>query len=299
MSEKIAILIPVYNGLLHLQKSLPVLANQTSKINTYKYEIIVIDDNSNDGTKTWIQNTYPEVKVLNGSGDLWWSGGMNKGIEYVFGDKSFKYVLLWNHDTICKDDYFNILTKKIDIYDDQTIIGSKIYFLDRTNVIFNMGAVFNSVTGKSKLIGYNSEDAEEYSQPMEVDWTGGMGTLIPVKTFQSVGVFDRENFPQYHGDSDFFLRSTKHGYKLIIQPDLKIWNDKTNSGMEHNAKWSSYYRSLFSLKSNHNLKVKFIFLKRHSTSLLAYFFFIYEFFIYSGSFLKHWMINIFCGHGKN
>lgn len=293
INNNIAILIPVYNGLNYLKKSLIPIIEQIRKIETYNFKVIVIDDNSSDGTASWLAHNYPDVLVLNGSGNLWWSGGINMGVKYAQLNSAFGYVLLWNHDILCADDYFQALTSKIPEYDANTIIASKIYFLQRPDTIFNMGAFFNPLTGARILYGYNRTDSEEFSVPHYVDWTGGMGTLIPVEIFQEVGLFDERNFAQYYGDADFFLRAGKEGYKIVVLPDLKIWNDKSSSGITHNAKWHLFFRSLYSKKSNFNMIVEYKFLKRHCKSFLFVFSMFIGFTRYFGSFLKIWIKNLF------
>jgi GT2 family glycosyltransferase len=293
MIEKIAIIIPVFNGLEHLKKTLPRIYQQIINIQLVKFQVIVVDDHSSDGSRQWVMNSYPETVLLEGNGNLWWSGGINEGIQWVMREKGFQFVLLWNHDNLSADDYFRNLADCLHDYDNKTILASKIYFADRPNIIFNMGVMFNSRTGKHTLIGYGREDSEAFDKPVQVDWTGGMGTLIPVKAFDEVGLFDRENFPQYHGDSDFFLRARSKGYRLMILPGLKIWNDKTSSGIEHNGSWKYFFRSLTSIKSNHNVIVSYTFLKKHCTSSLAYVCFAGEQVTHFSSFLKHWFINLF------
>jgi hypothetical protein len=293
MNKKIAILIPVFNGLVYLQKYLPSVLSQINKINTWEFKVIIIDDHSTDGTSSWLEANHPGIIVLNGSGSLWWSGCLNMGIRYVLNQQDFKYVLLWNHDTLCENNYFDKLTECLHKYDSTTIIASKIYFLDKPDIIFNMGAFFNSNSGKSAQNGYGMTDSEEFAKPVYVDWAGGMGTLIPIGIFHKIGLFDEKNFPQYYGDCDFCLRAKDNGFKLVVLPELKIWNDKSSSGMEHNGQWKFFLLSLFSIKSNHNIIVRFKFVKRHSKSIRAFFNYTVDIGLHFASFLKHWTLKLY------
>jgi GT2 family glycosyltransferase len=293
MSYKIALIIPVYNGLTHLKKTLPLIFQQIGKISEWDFKIIIADDNSSDGTCEWLNDNYPEIIVIRGNGSLWWSGATNKGINYILSRTEYKYAVLWNHDILCADNYFDTLVKSIKNYDSKTMIASKIFLLDKPDIIFNMGVYFNALTGKNTLVGYGKADAPEYSVPLSVDWTGGMGTLIPVEAFQTTGMFDEVNFPQYYGDADFFLRAKKMGYKLIVLPELKMWNDKSSSGLEHQTKWRFFFKSLSSIKSNHNLVIEYKFFRKHSVSFLFLFNFIYRQLKYTGSFLKQWLLSFF------
>jgi GT2 family glycosyltransferase len=290
---RIAIVIPVFNGLIYLQKSLPPLIKQIKKTESWKFQIIVTDDNSNDGTAEWLNLNYPDIIVLKGNGNLWWSGGTNLGVQYAIANQEYKYVLLWNHDTICADDYFNNLIKNVEKFDGKTIIASKVFFLAKPDILFGMGAFFDPKTGKLKMNGYGMVDSDEFKHPVQVDWTGGMGTLIPAEIFRQVGLFDQKNFPQYYGDCDFFLRAKEKGFIMVAVPDLKIWNDKSSSGLEHNAKWRSYFRTLFSVRSNYNVVIAYKFRKRHCKSFIFHFYYFYGIIQYFGSFLKHWIKSLF------
>jgi|WetSurSiteA1Bulk_404760.scaffolds.fasta_scaffold00257_9 GT2 family glycosyltransferase len=289
----IAIVIPVFNGLKYLQNSLPPIMAQINAIEHRKFTIIVADDNSNDGTAEWLNLNYPGIIVLKGDGNLWWSGGINLGVRYALADQEYQYVLLWNHDTICAENFFNNLIKNVDKYNSKTIIASKVYFLAKPDVLFGMGAFFNPTTGKLKMNGYGMTDSAEFNHPVQVDWTGGMGTLIPVEVFRQVGLFDQKNFPQYYGDCDFFLRAKEKGFILMALPDLKIWNDKSSSGLEHKAQWRLFLRTLTSIKSNYNIAVAYKFRKRHCTSFVFHFYFLYSNILYFGSFFKHWLKSLF------
>ncbi len=291
--KKIAILIPVFNGLHYLKRSLPSICKQIREIEEWQFTIIITDDNSTDGTSSWLSHNYPEIVVLNGSGSLWWSGGINKGVTYALSCKDFEFVLLWNHDTICAEDYFQQLIRKVPEIASNTIVASKVFFQHKPDVIFNMGAFFNPKTGVRTLYGYNQIDTKEYNKPISVDWTGGMGTLIPIEIFSRIGLFDEKNFPQYYGDADFFLRAKENGYKILVFSELKIWNDKSSSGLEHQESWSLFINSLFSLKSNSNVFIEYRFLKKHCHTFWWRFHFFVRIMKYFLFFVKCWMQSLF------
>ena len=76
--------------------------------------VIIIDDGSSDGSKKWLRNNYPCVEVLEGSGNLWWSGAMNLGLDYVLSQTKAKYILLWNNDIKPSKDYFDKIFDSMD-----------------------------------------------------------------------------------------------------------------------------------------------------------------------------------------
>jgi GT2 family glycosyltransferase len=78
------------------------------------------------------------------------------------------------------------------------------------------------------------------------------------------------NFPQYHGDSDFTYRAKLAGFRLLVYPQLKIWNDITNTGLEHKGSFSMLMRSLKHVKSYYNIRIDIKFYRKFARSPLAY-----------------------------
>ena len=83
MTPKVIVLILSYNGKYLLQDSISsYLAN-----NYTNFEVVVIDNGSNDGTQEWVAQHYPEVFVLRTEKNLAYSGGFNFGLDYAFNQK--------------------------------------------------------------------------------------------------------------------------------------------------------------------------------------------------------------------
>lgn len=99
-------------------------------------------------------------------------------------------------------------------------------------------------------------------------------------------------FPQYHGDSDFTYRALLAGFSLNVYPQLKIWNDKTNSGLEHSNNFRLLIKSLIDLKSNNHFMKDLLFYRKYATSILAYRVIIRKYYYYIGGFLKWKLLNL-------
>ncbi len=298
--EIIAIIIPVHNGIGFTRNCLNMLVPQISKTVSprFKYEIIVTDDGSTDGTSGWIKENYPSVHIVTGNGDLWWSGGVNKGVVYSLENLKAEYILWWNNDIIPAEDYFSRLLEITSEYTRDTIIGSKIFVFNLKNVLWGMGGKFDSVTGTRHMYFENTADREDFSKPMEVDWFPGMGTILHKSVFEKIGMLDEKIFPQYHGDSDYTYRAKKAGFKLVAHPGLVIYNDTSNTGLKHSGSFRELCLSLYSIKSNYNFRKDVAFYRKHSKSFFAYFMLFKKYFRYIGGFYKWKLLNAF-GIKKN
>jgi len=294
----IVALIPVHNGLKYTKHGLKKLFESLSQTapSKDKFEVIIIDDGSTDGTAEWIMNNYPQITVLAGNGNLWWSGSINKGARYAFNDLNADYILLWNNDITPEKEYFLNLSKLIRIHQEEQILASKIYFMHKPDVIWNMGGIFKPKSGKKLVIGLFHKDNIRFEQAQKCDWATGMGTLVPRQVVESIGCWDEKRFPQYHGDSDFTFRATKAGYKIIACPELKIWNDTKHTGMGHDDKIGTLIASLSDIRSNFNIKKDLLFYHLHGEGLFSYYGLLKKYFGYFGGFLKWKILGIFGKH---
>ena len=59
-------------------------------------DYLIVDDGSNDGTQQIVKETYPEVEILSGDGNLWWTGAMHLGVEYILGYAKWSDFNAWD-----------------------------------------------------------------------------------------------------------------------------------------------------------------------------------------------------------
>ncbi len=291
---KVAILIPIFNGLDFTKKALKEIFLQLEELkdNVVSFQVIVIDDGSLDGSGDWIRSNYPKVLITEGDGNLWWSGSINEGARLAFKDNETTHVLWWNNDIIPEKDYFRNLVEILGGLEDNVIIGSKIYVAENPEEIWAMGGVFNPVKGVKDMEAFHVKDSSEYQSVADVHWLPGMGTLVPKQTFDKIGYLDDVNFPQYHGDSDYTYRAFKNGFQIKVYPNLKIYNNTGNTGMKYPETYKQLKESMKSLKSNYNIKKDIKFYKIHSESPLAYKVLFKKYFEYMGGFVKWKMLGM-------
>ena len=289
----LAIVYPVFNGLQYTKNGLNSLYSvQNIKKQKANISVVIVDDGSTDGSYDWIKQNYPEVNLLKGNGNLWWSGGINMAIAFALNQLKCDFIVWWNNDILASENYFSVLIPILNSYGKNTILGSKIYHSYQENIIWSMGGIFDPKGGKKYLIGSGETDSYMYKQITECDWLPGMGTITHKSVYENIGFLDEKVFPQYHGDSDFTFRAKKNGYKVIVDPSLKIYNDTRNSGIRHNQSARKLLQSLFSLKSNYNVYRDYLFYKKHSESKKAYLILVNKYFRYIGGFIKWKLLGI-------
>jgi GT2 family glycosyltransferase len=289
--KKIAVIIPIHNGLNYTQKCLQNLTaiHKSETILIESFRIIVVDDGSTDGSKEWIIMNYPEIVVLHGDGNLWWSGAINMGAKYAIEVLKTEYILLWNNDIRSDDDYFQNLIKLLDADDRKTIYGSKIKIAENKNLVWSMGGIFNPYSGKYYMIGYYEKDDEKFQTVTLSDWLPGMGTLIPTEVIDKIGYWNAKDFPQYHGDSDYTYRAKINGFDIKVLPELIVYNHVKKSGLNHNGTLKGLLQVMTDVRSKINFRKNLKFYCLYAKTPFAYVPMFFEYFKIFGGFFK-WKI---------
>ncbi|WP_316569291.1 glycosyltransferase family 2 protein [Neobacillus sp. YIM B06451] len=262
MENKVAILIPIFNGIAHTLKCIESI----KKSSFTNYEIVIIDDGSEDNSSKIINMKHPEITIIKGTGNLWWSGSMNKGIEYVLENLSeYDYVLLLNNDNIVKKNMIIELVKAAK-YNKDTVICSKVLLMDDPKRLFFAGGYSSIRKGGLYSKGCFEIDGDLFSKDQLVEWCGGMGVLIPMKIIKEVGFFNNTDFPQYYGDADYFYRIRQKGYKILYNTSSICLNNRDQTGIyikDEKVTLENIKGILFSIKSPNNLKVNIKFYFSH------------------------------------
>jgi GT2 family glycosyltransferase len=217
-----------------------------------KFEIIVVDNNSSDGSVEYLKREFNgKIKLVESNVNLGFGGGANVGIKESTG----KYVLLLNTDTVILD---NTIKNMFDFMEgeenkDVAVIG--VVLIDENgNALQSYGEFLPFKVGINEFIFkaflpkklnraiLKNEKVEEFKTGLfqnkrfvEVDYIIGADMFIRKDVIDEVGVFD-ERFFMYFEEADLQLRMKKRGYKIGLIKDGTIIHLESKSFKVSNNK---------------------------------------------------------------
>lgn len=210
MTKELSVIIVNYNGQKYFEACFKSIKSKLSNID---YEIIVLDNCSQDDSASYIKENYPEIILLESNINLGFGKGNNEAVKHAKGNN----ILLLNNDTILLDP----LDKPLNLLDSDLSIGViGINMLNGAEKYINAAGNFpNSVNlfwmkytfliNKEFSTGLFSKD--EYS----VDWLTGSFLLLRKDVYQRINGFDEDYF-LYVEDVDLCKKIQKIGLKRIF-----------------------------------------------------------------------------------
>ncbi len=190
--------------------TLAALAALFKQRSSAQLTVYCVDDGSTDGTPAAITAAFPQVKVLNGTGSLFWNGGMRLAYTAALsGDDDYH---LWlNDDTILRPDAIQHLLDTLASVSDS---GSAII----------SGATRDPQSGQLTSGGFRCRWprwlmrftlAPPQAVPQRCDTVSGNCVLVPRTVYQSLGNFSA-HYRHFLGDIDYGLRARREGYDIWL-----------------------------------------------------------------------------------
>lgn len=206
---KTSIIILTYNQLDFTQKCVESIRQFTR---ADQYELIVVDNQSNDGTVEWLQQQ-ADLSVVVNNQNCGLPEGYNQGMELAQGDN----VLLLKNDTVVTSGWLDNLLACLYSQEEIGAVGPV------TNSCTNYQAIWvnyqNLIEMQSFAQGHNHSDPNTWEERLKlVDYC----LLIKQEVLSKVGLFDEAFSPSGFEDDDLSLRIRLAGYKLMVCKDTFI-----------------------------------------------------------------------------
>ena len=249
MKPKVAIIILNWNG-----KEDTIECLESLKHITYpNYEILLVDNGSTDGSVECFRERYPGMEIIENGENLGFAEGNNVGIRRVM-DEGADYVLLLNNDTVVDPEFLGELVKVAEGDERIGIVGPKIYYYNEPHKIHYGGGKINWWIGRPYhcLIDTIEEDCDLKSEVEDVEFITGCCMLLNGQIGNNI-FFDEKYFA-YFEDADLCVRLQQNGYKLVYNPESKIWHKISRSSGKHSTFYNYYFgrnRILFMRKHAH------------------------------------------------
>lgn len=221
---------------------------------------LIIDDGSVDGSDRFIQQKYPNVKLLKGDGNLWWTGAIKWAVEEVLKvSQKGDFILTINNDCIFSKNYIRTLLQS-SIKFKRAIMGSLAVDKNDRNRIYDAGMKIDWEKGKFILLSpnYLSELPEDKLYQEDINILSTKGTLYPIEVFNKIGNFDQEHFPHYLSDYEFAYRAKENGFKLVLSYQAIVYNDIERTGLWNNERKKVSLKETWDLLFSRRSKINII-----------------------------------------
>lgn len=193
---RVIAVVPNKNGLAHLAYSIPSLLATAYA----EFDILVVDDRSNDDSLAFLRREFPAVKCIVNSRKPGFAGAVNCGIEHAVAH-GYDFIAVTNNDIKVSPGWLDLAIAA------------------RPKAAALLG--FQEVPLKP------DSPPDETLMPEKADYEAVSGLpgclyLCPANIFQTVGLYDEAYF-MYGEDNDFFSRLRRNGIQLL-QSNIPVWH---------------------------------------------------------------------------
>lgn len=218
---KLTVIIINYNTRELLHTCLQSIFRQTQNID---FEIVVVDNNSADGSREMLLQDFPQVATIFNDENRGFAAANNQGIRQAKGE----YILLLNSDTEVLEGAINKSAAFMDAHHEAGIVGCKLLNSDGSlqpscesfpelRDYFFESFYFDRIFPKSKIVGRFHLTWFDYSRTQQVDQVMGAFLMIRKKTIDQIGLMD-ENFFFYAEEADWCYRAKQAGWQTCFFP---------------------------------------------------------------------------------
>lgn len=226
MKADVAIVIVSYNSEDHIGACLDSVFAQRKSVTQ---QVIVVDNDSRDGTVELIRGKYPEVELVLPGANLGFAAGVNLGVKHADAE----FVLLLNPDTEILDHAVDVVVEFARKNPGHGLYGGRTLRPDGSlepsscwglpslwsMTLFAFG--LTTLAPRNRWLDPESLGSWQRDTVREVGVITGCFLLSPLKVWNQLGGLDERYF-MYGEDADLAMRARTAGYRPVICPDAKL-----------------------------------------------------------------------------
>ena len=220
--KPVAVIILNWNGRKLLKQFLPSVVKGTNKMIA---DVIVADNGSHDKSIDYINDNFPEVKIIRFEKNLGFAQGYNEAIKQT----DYKYTLLLNNDVAVPEGWLEPLydfmennptvgacQPKLLSYENRKMFeyaGASGGFIDRNGFPYCRGRIFSHV----------EHDHEQYDNTTTVFWASGAALMVRTELYNRVGGLDPLFFAHME-EIDLCWRIHLQGCDVAVVPQSQVYH---------------------------------------------------------------------------
>lgn len=255
MKADVAIVIVTYNSEGQIRECLESVFCQRENVSQ---QVIVVDNQSRDGTVDLIRKKFPDVQLILPGENLGFAKGVNLGAR----NADAEFVLLLNPDTVILDHAIDVLVEFARENPTHGLYGGRTLKPDGTlepsscwgvptlwsMTLFAFG--ITTLASKNRWLDPESLGSWQRDSVREVGVITGCFLLTPLGIWNKLGGLDERYF-MYGEDVDFAMRAKAAGYRPVICPDAELIHEVGQSAETPVHKMLLLYRGKASLVRTH------------------------------------------------
>ena len=214
----VSVVIANWNGRHWLEQCLPALQAQTYR----DFEVIVVDNGSDDGSVEWLGQNYPDIRILAQPGNLGFAQANNVAIRASTG----KYIITLNNDTLVEGDWLANLVAAVSA-PEVGMVACQITFGQQPEILDSAGLEVDRA-GIAWNRGWGQQ-VDSATTACEVFGPSAAAALYRRAMLDEVGLFD-EDFFAYYEDVDLAWRAQRAGWRCRYEPGARVrhWHSATS-----------------------------------------------------------------------
>jgi GT2 family glycosyltransferase len=232
MKPLVTVVIVVWNG---IADTLECLRSLQSDLYPNK-EILIVDNDSTDGTLECIQEAGFDVSLVRCPANLGFTGGNNVGLAES-RRRGAKYAFLLNNDTTVEPAALGTLVEAAEERSRAALLSPAIYYHDAPEEVWFSGATLSLARGEA-VHRFDGMDPKRPSgipgrafaeHPYQSAWLSGCALLVRMEAVEEVGGFDDRFFLTWE-DVDWCVRMRFANWELLVVPGSRIYHKCGRSG---------------------------------------------------------------------
>ena len=215
-----AVVVLNWNGINWLKKFLPILIEKSKGANIY-----IADNASTDNSVDYVNNNFPNVKVLKNFSNEGYAKGYNDALETL----KEEFFVLINSDIEVTDNWIKPIINLMEANSDIAACQPKILSFHDRNKFEYAGACggFIDTLGypfcRGRIFSDLEDDNNQYNDITEVFWASGACLFVRAKHFKEVNGFDNDFFA-HQEEIDLCWRLKNKGYKIMVNPNSAVFH---------------------------------------------------------------------------